>query len=265
MRTWAILLILIFIISVVLTIDYLYHDSISYGILTPASTSVFLINMKHNVDRRKFFNAQYQSSDIRIIPYTTFEAINGKQLRIQEYTSRKAYQEILQAEQSGYRTKHYQLTRGAIGCYLSHMEIYRRVVAGDKPFAIIFEDDVEIPRTVLRDIHRALDKIPSDWDMFLLGCFCIVCNKTQHFSQIQRFFLMHAYVVTKEGAKKLLNYLEKIPIEQQVDAAISKLAEKQGINIYCANAHIAQQNNRFNTTIQLPMKRIQGVNPYAKE
>lgn len=234
-------------------------------VLRNSTTNVYLINLDRNKERLKYFDAQYKHSDLRSIPYQRFEAVDGRKLHIRELTSEKAYQEIIAAERNGFRTKHYQLTRGAIGCYLSHMELYKKIAADRKPYALIFEDDVRFPKHVLSQIHGALERIPNDWDIFLLGCFCIVCNKTQHFSQINRFFFLHAYLITRQGAEKIVNYLANVPIEQQIDSVLSRMAEKGMLHIYCANQHIVQQNNRFNTTIQLPIKRVLGVNPYAKE
>lgn len=34
------------------------------------------------------------------------------------------------AETQGYRTKHYQLTRGSLGCYMSHLQLYQHIIRG---------------------------------------------------------------------------------------------------------------------------------------
>jgi glycosyl transferase, family 25 len=49
---------------------------------------------------------------------------------------------------------------GTIGCYLSHMEVYRRIVAAGLPAALVLEDDARLdPRIVpaLRERPRSLD------------------------------------------------------------------------------------------------------------
>ena len=35
---------------------------------------------------------------------------------------------LLAARQNGYRTKHYQLTHGSLGCYLSHLQLYQHIL-----------------------------------------------------------------------------------------------------------------------------------------
>ena len=50
----------------------------------------------------------------------------------------------LAAEGRGYRTAHYQLTRGSVGCYLSHLRLYQHVLRGGAQFALVFEDDAAI-------------------------------------------------------------------------------------------------------------------------
>ena len=32
------------------------------------------------------------------------------------------------ADESGYRTKHYQLTHGSLGCYMSHLQLYQHIL-----------------------------------------------------------------------------------------------------------------------------------------
>ena len=63
------------------------------------------------------------------------------------------------AERTGYRTKHYQLTRGSVGCYMSHLQLYQHIIKTDAQFAFIFEDDAVIRQPgLLAALIEALNK-----------------------------------------------------------------------------------------------------------
>jgi len=55
--------------------------------------------------------------------------------------------------------------------------------------------------------------------------------------------------------------LDGKPIEQQIDAKLSDLTEKNEMRIYCLRKKIASQWN-MGTGIQIPVKNSKGVNPF---
>lgn len=223
---------------------------------------VYVINLDRNRDRLEHFLDQYMSSDLKIKKFNRFKAIEGKSLKIEEYVTEKALKEIRDAEDNGYRTKHYQLTRGAIGCYLSHRSLYNTIKDQDKPYAIIFEDDVDIDSRIFFKTNEALKHVPEDWEMLLLGCFCVKCNKHLVYLDVERFFLLHGYIIRKETAKKLHEHLENKKIEQQIDWEISDMIKALDLKVYCLKDSIARQKG-FKTNIQMPLKIIPGINPYS--
>jgi glycosyl transferase, family 25 len=224
---------------------------------------IYLINLDRNKERLYHFDQQYARSDLSKNPYERIQAVDGNTLDISKLVSHKAHMEILQAEKSGFRTKHYQLTRGAVGCYLSHLNVYRKLIADDAKMALIFEDDVVFQPTILLKMQKHVESIPKDWDLILLGCHCIVCKKNRKFSKLERFFFMHAYLITQTAAKKILAYLKDRKIDQQIDSVLGEMARKQDLNIYCINDSLAKQSKSFTTTIQLPLKRVSNIDPYA--
>lgn len=242
-----------------------FHQQNICPVTSPIKASdleVYVINMDKNKDRLDNFIDQYINSDLRHIQFNRMRAIDGKQVKIEDYVSERALREITDAEKSGYRTKHYQLSRGAVGCYLSHHGVYKKVVAQEKPYAMIFEDDVDIDQNIFAKTNKALEAVPSDWDMVLLGCFCIKCVRNPVYSDVERFFLLHGYVINKECAVKLDKYLAGRKIEQQVDWELSNMITNENLKVYCLRSPIAKQKG-FKTNIQTPLKIIPGINPYA--
>lgn len=232
--------------------------------------NIYVINMSKVKDRFDHFMKQYRVSDLSSQRFFRLEAINGRELpRLDNYISQKAKDEILMGEQSGHRTKHYQLTRGAVGCYLSHMMIYKHMLQSNRYNALIFEDDVIFGPDIFYETQQLLRGVPADWDIVLLGCHCIKCDKDKGsdaavpYTKIYRFFFLHGVVINQKGANAILNYIDDIKIEQQIDSVLSDMAEKHLINIYCARQSIAKQSHEFKTQIQIPLKKMKGIDPYA--
>lgn len=233
--------------------------------LMPHNFNVFLINLDSKKKRLENFISAYKKTDLFTVKnMERISAVNGRELSINDLVSDKGRFDINMVEKKGYRIRHNQLTRGAVGCYMSHMNIYKMMRDRKEQYAIIFEDDVKFNKSdIYREVRKRLAKIPDDWDMFLLGCICQVCKKNTGYQDIQHFFLMHAYVIKQSGAIKILNELEFMPIRQQIDSELSVMAINNKLKIYCSNTFLVAQDSKINaTSIQTPMKYIQGINPY---
>lgn len=223
---------------------------------------VYLINMDKSIDRLERFRNTLAKSDLKNVSFERISAINGKALNLKPLLSKRSYDRLLKTEKKGYRLYHYELTRGAVGCYLSHMKAYEKIIQQKEDIAFIFEDDVKLVRpNILEEMNDVLPMIPADWDILNLGCLCFVCGKFNAYYDANRFFLMHAYIVRKSTASKLLHLLEKRPITQQIDAQYSDFAEKGMMKYYCLRDKLAVQYD-MGTNIQIPVKNVDGINPF---
>jgi GR25 family glycosyltransferase involved in LPS biosynthesis len=234
---------------------------------TPSKKIIsYVINMKRNPERfasftRKFFNSDLDSL-IRI------EAIDGKQITINGVVSDDALKEIESAERVGFRLKHYQLTRGAVGCYLSHMKAYQTFLASENyDIALIFEDDAIVTPHLKKRILSALDALPDNWDLALLGCNCRSCVlANSEWNRVSRFWGLYACAVNRKGAQKILDLLMSVKkIYQQLDSQLSDYARENKLAVYCYHDKLVNVNRNFETTIQLPVKLVDGIdiNQYA--
>lgn len=233
--------------------------------LVPCDFNVYLINLARNRDRLLRFKKYYSQTDLsKVKDFIRIDAVDGSKINPRMYVSASGWSDIQDVTWYGYRTKHNQLTVGAVGCYLSHIHVYKQIRSSDANYGIVFEDDVRfIKQDVYRQIRNAISNLPSDWDMLLLGCVCHVCDKHPTYQELKHFFLLHAYIIKKSGAIKVLDHLEGKPIRQQIDSELSTLASNNKIKILCMNRWIVSQDNKENTTtIQTPMKFVKGVNPF---
>lgn len=230
--------------------------------LTFDNTDVYMINLDRNAERLESFIEQYMQSELRYKQFQRIPAVDGSTLNIKEYVTPFAYKEITEIEKTGYRTKHYQLTRGAIGCYLSHVKAYNLISKADADYAIIFEDDAWVDPAIMSKLNKVLGSMDNSWDILVLGCHCIVCEKHDTYSDIQKFFLLHGYVIKKSSAEKLGATLQDIKISQQIDSEMSDMATQGQLRIYCLKTQLAKQK-ALGTDIQMPLKVMPGVNPYT--
>ena len=234
------------------------------GDIALKDVGIYLINLDRNADRLESFIAQFIMSDLRYKQFQRITAVDGRDIKnIQDIVSDAAYLEIMQIEKTGYRTKHYQLTRGAIGCFMSHMKAYELISMGDDDYGLVFEDDVVIDKNILKRLNRLMSSIPNDYDMLLLGCHCIQCDKYDVYYDAHRFFLTHCYIIKKASAARLYMLLKKDKIKQQIDSEISDFATSGNVKIYCLREKLASQTGTFQTTIQTPLKVMPGIDPYV--
>jgi glycosyl transferase family 25 len=216
----------------------------------------YVINLPTSTDRLANFMKQYNASDLSSFDMNVYPAILGKTLDIEKYVTPKAYQQILISEKTGLRKHHYELTRGAIGCYLSHLDIYKKIVNSNKDYGLIFEDDIEIPNNIYKLMNIGLNKINKidpNWDMYLLGYICIDCDIKKSYIIPRRFWCTHSYVITKRGAEKLLKYLDPSNgnlLSRQIDSAMALLIKDNKLKVYGVNPPICNQSTLFYSSIQ---------------
>jgi exopolysaccharide biosynthesis predicted pyruvyltransferase EpsI/GR25 family glycosyltransferase involved in LPS biosynthesis len=216
---------------------------------------VFYINLDDNKDRNediikliKKFDFK-NSKRIPAVNTKTFENVLKYEVLILEDSLNKL--KINNNKQS--RTKHLELTNGSIGCYISHLNVYKKMLENNVEFALVFEDDLTIDCikeefwNVIKDIN-----IPPDTDIFLLDAIYSKNNKNEIISKIKFFLCLHCYIITLNGAKKILEIA--YPIEMQIDSFFSKLAENEKLNIYVLKENkslkIKQNHGKFETNIQ---------------
>lgn len=213
--------------------------------------AVYLINLKRRPDRLKKFLELYNDSDMKDTSIIKFDAIDGSKLDIDSVPlTELAKAELHQLESTGFRTKHYQLTKGGIGCYLSHVKVWENILKNNYKYALIFEDDAKVPYNINQIIKEELKYFPNDWDIILLGYICNKCMKFENYNTVERFMLTHCYLISHECIVKIMNTDTLFPITQQIDALMSELSSI--LNIYSVkDKKVKQFSSR--TDIQAPL------------
>ena len=243
----------IYLISFIIIGYYIYYaNEETYD--TNDNFDVYVINLVSNKDRLNNFTYEYNKSDLSFKKFNVFPAIVGKELDIKKYVTTDAYQQILLTEKTGKRIHHYDLTRGAVGCYLSHLNIYKKIAKSNKKYGLIFEDDVKIATDFYKRMLYGLNTVPNDWDIYLLGVTCLKCNINQDYININRFWGTHGYLIKKETAIKLVEKLDVL-LKKQIDADLSLLIKNKQLKVYGINPLIVvQDGSKFTSDIQTPVE-----------
>jgi glycosyl transferase, family 25 len=128
------------------------------------------------------------------------------------------------SELSDSPTSHTQLTRPAIGCFLSHLQIWQGFLASDRDRLLVLEDDaVPSPNYSAAYAQRILSALPRDADLVLLGCTIMAGLAERTASAFLRrvyyFNGTYAYLITRKGCASLLKHL--LPMRAHIDHQIS--------------------------------------------
>ena len=166
----------------------------------------YYINLDRSKDRRIYMENTIKNIDI---PCTRLPAKEGK-----DYI--KKYKKI-------------NITSGALGCKLSHLEILKNI-KNDGRWTVIFEDDVLFDETkpVKKEIVNFLSNIPKSAELVLFGTspICLWFNFITfgfeyHAKNIwktkRNLTCCHAYAINYNGAQKWIPQIEKFLYEKPFD------------------------------------------------
>jgi len=242
---------------------YHFPDNFDKTVVTSKNTTSYVINLDKNPERLEQIRQSYQSSDIREIPFKRFPAILGKNVDIDAWLTPEAIEELEQVEKKQYRNYHYQLTRGAIGCFLSHYTLAKQLLSDKRNnYYMIMEDDSVVHPQGFKEIQEAMVNCPPDWDIILFGFIRIIHPEpVGNFIKPGGFWGLHGYLINKSGAKKVVAETDKIKMDGQLDAFISRMIQQNKINVYAYKNQLFHQVGRT-SDIQSGIRLREGINPF---
>lgn len=222
----------------------------------PPVPPVWVVNLDKSVERWRKSSEELESNGIVA---ERFSATLGKAMTDAELEENATF---------GAR---YFCTPGMIGCFMSHLRIWRRVVEEGHPAVVALEDDVVVLHSDFNSrLQTLLKELPDDWDVCLLGAVGCICSDKEPFymklyglitgggraspgktrSISPNLFVpyrpagTHAYMVSQKGAAKLAKLLPKA--RYHVDLAAWSLKE---LNLYAAKDQLATQRFDDDTTV----------------
>lgn len=198
----------------------------------------FVISLPGSCDRRDFMSSQMEYLDLM---FEFFDAVDGRKMSDTELQACCSFK--WQKRYQGY-----ELSKSEIGCALSHLLLYEKIVREKIPVALILEDDAYLTPSI-KPVLAALGKMPvisepavwlfsegtlTDWRRF------IPVLKPYAYAPAQHAFFTHCYVVTYPAAERLLRRLR--PVAHVADCW-NWISLHRIIQVYSIKPILATQNN----------------------
>jgi glycosyl transferase, family 25 len=173
---------------------------------------IFYINLDKDIKRRDSMERQLASANLN---YERISAVYGQNM------SKEALEKCY-SRRKALRCQCRELRLSEIGCAMSHIHVYRKIVDEKLPYALILEDDVVIPegfgdvigsieRLIQADRPEILLLSPASVDLRHSGAMRASGNyKADPF--IGGFFAS-SYIVTRLAALSLLQELYPVSME----------------------------------------------------
>lgn len=171
-------------------------------------------------------------------------------------------------------------TRGTIGCYLSHRNVWMKICQEQHPYQVVCEDDILVSdnfmdriKTIMSELQNN-DETRDDWDVLLLGAFGAVHpdrkhgvfhllafaggrtrkarRVSQHVHVPHRPFGAHCYILSKRGAAKLAR--SAYIANGHLDVTAWGLKR---LNLFCVDPLLAYQDMSSPSTIGAVTKGVE--------
>lgn len=211
----------------------------------------YVINLARKPDRLAHISSVYSKSDVSSEPFTRVEAVDGKETNLRPYVTESILKGIQDIDETGRRTRHDQLTRGMIGCYLSHLKVYNIFKQSSKPYALILEDDAMFPTDLHDRVIRTIqDDVPDDWDVILLGRWAIEETREKTHVKVHKFWGTQGYIINKKGLSKMQTY-RNVPIDDQIDAIMGKLSRENILKVYAPIENFIKVDGAIPSDVQM--------------
>jgi len=214
----------------------------------------FVVNLKRRPDRREEIKKLFQD-----FSYEFYEAVDGKNLE----PSKEIYELFLGND--------FAWRKGVIGCALSHYNLWKKLITDDDYTSYcIFEDDITISANFLKSFKECELFLNNEKnvDVLFIGyhMFKQVRNQVKNIYDVSDEKIVFSpfrnelyiggffgYIITKNGAQKLINYIQNNNIKHGIDYLIKIVPN---LNVFEINPHIVFSdwydniNSKVNTDIQ---------------
>ncbi|XP_074835633.1 procollagen galactosyltransferase 1 isoform X2 [Carettochelys insculpta] len=203
---------------------------------------VFMINLKRRADRReRMLHTLYeQQIDCKII-----EAIDGKAMNSSQVEAMGI--QMLPGYKDPYHGR--PLTKGELGCFLSHYKIWQEIVERRLAKSVVFEDDLRFEiffKRRLMNLVYDLEEEELDWDLIYIGRKRMQVEHPEksvphvrNLVEADYSYWTLAYVISLQGAQKLLA-AEPLSKMLPVDEFLPVMFDKHPVSEY--KEHFANRN-----------------------
>ena len=204
----------------------------------------YVINLDISKDRLKYIRNQCNNSNVNM---ERWPAVNGKKLNLHNLRKNNLLDD-----------RKRKLLRGAIGCSLSHIKLWKHVNTNKNVIKnfIVLEDDCIIPKNFYEKINTYMEQVPKNWDIIYLGASNINAKKISKNVLKPNLFIdtstynsgTYAMLINTKILPILLKY--HLPIRDNIDQTMKNILFKK-LNVYIFNPPLILHNNDFESQRRL--------------
>jgi GR25 family glycosyltransferase involved in LPS biosynthesis len=201
---------------------------------------MFVVNLDKRSDRMDVFKEKSVDIDT-VFGYERYSAIEGKKL-----VSTPQLQRIFDGND-------YNMRSGMVGCAMSHISLYVKLLNSEEDMYCILEDDVDfVPMFGEKLIHVCKQLKKKKWDILYLGHHLFekyitedvydkknmpIIEKWDRITSLKKSMGgTGGYLISKGGALKLLNFINKNGMTNGIDTVQQKSADE--LNVFYAHPHL---------------------------
>ena len=201
----------------------------------------FVINLPECENRLKNFDSNMKEFDVS---YTLWSGTKGSDISAEELK-----------RTTSYICRKFTCTNGTIGCYLSHLKLWKHIrekyINTPDTWFVIFEDDSLIDEKFLNNLSRIFNDL-SDWHhdspypeyINLASSFAIKTHRVT--DNLERGVIVNgtsAYMISYDGIQKLIEHLDKY-IHYHVDFTItSHNLTNDALSYYVTKNYVKNSDN----------------------
>jgi len=195
---------------------------------------IFIINLKR--DRNRLINSIIQLNKYKLTNLDFINAINGYELNDNEY---KSYTSFI-----GY----YLSCPSMVGCGISHIKTWEKIVENNIEFSLILEDDFNFSNNFLNDFNEMIRNVPNNFDLLFLNSNYLTISNINNYFYEEPLLIYEkiGYVISLNGAKKMLNNINKISYHLDFQICINHLLNNKKLNIISSKKCLIYKNNYLN-------------------
>uniref|UniRef100_A0A8C6STV9 procollagen galactosyltransferase n=1 Tax=Neogobius melanostomus TaxID=47308 RepID=A0A8C6STV9_9GOBI len=186
---------------------------------------VFMINLLRRPDRRE---RMLQTLHEQELSCKVVDAVDGKALNTTDIEAMGI--KMLPGYKDPYHGR--ALTKGELGCFLSHFNIWKEVIERGLQTSLVLEDDLRFEVFFKRRLQALLHEVTVhklDWD--LIGCRLTIrelCPNIHNLVEADYSYWTLGYMLSLQGAQKLLRAdpLKKmLPVDEFLPVMYTNIQE----------------------------------------
>lgn len=185
------------------------------------SNQILYINLARRTDRKQNIIDQLKKEELSY-KSSRVDAVDGNTLDIMNVPSYLITDKGKSDAIYG-NAVYVPLTKGAVGCALSHLKAFGVIINNKLDYALILEDDAVLSDDFAKKLDILIKNLPDDdggFDVLFLGYHPsseLGYKVNEFLAKPVKLYGLFGYVVSFKGAKKLINVF---PISLQIDSEI---------------------------------------------